>query len=45
MAFWKKNTRKILFGKISTIKKSEEDVKFKEYALKKIKQNYPFLKI
>ncbi len=43
--FWKKHTRKIPFRDKSKIKKSEEEVKFKKYALEKIKQNYPSLKI
>lgn len=41
--FWRKHTRKLAFGTLDDIEKSEKEVEFKIGALKKIKQNYPFL--
>ncbi len=43
ISFWRKHTRKLVFGALDEIKKSEIDVEFKINALKTIKQNYPFL--
>ncbi len=41
--FWKKHTKKQAFGTLAEIQISCENVKFKEEALPKIKQKYPFL--
>lgn len=43
ISFWRKHTRKLVFGYLDETKKSEIDVEFKINALKTIKQNYPFL--
>ena len=41
--FWKKHTRKLAFGALDEILRSEKEVEFKKEALKKIKENYPLL--
>lgn len=44
ISFWRKHTRKLIFGATpEERKKSEEEVEFKKDALRKIKRNYPFL--